>query len=270
MQTSIRAHAAAASVSQARSASVMSCAGGSVSSDRTAAVDDDPNHGVDAAVVVASNAAELVGRDGPIERPDTPPRREDDAALRQVVEHAGDEIFRVGVEVPEHLRPRGDTPCRQEVEHGLPQRLAADRRRLAKPRHLALVAAKREPEHVHAHLSAHALAFELRGEVEEVIRHVSEGCAGSAGGGELGHQHRRLPHDGIDEQLNVRGPKPGYSPRSGKGVTEMSPRSRSSLRASASRLSPRRRSPKGRARRRSRISRRRRRSPPSDSDLSRR
>jgi hypothetical protein len=135
-------------------------------------------------------------------------RREHQVALDEIREHAAHDLVVVAAESIEHVLTAHDGLRADEVVDGLPQRAAALRRALFQPLHLALVGAKRHPEHVGAHLAAHALRFELPRQLDEhLIRHVRERRPEPAARRELRDEHRRLPHDRVDEQIDVHAPE---------------------------------------------------------------
>ena len=85
-----------------------------------------------------------------------------------------------------------------------PERHAPRRHRLAEPLHLLAVRAERHAEHVGDHLLADALALELGHQPDEhLVGDVPERRTHAFDRGEPRDEHRRLPHDGVDQDLRV-------------------------------------------------------------------
>ncbi len=135
--------------------------------DRAFAIDDDPEQFVDTALGELAHLAELVLGGCAIRGVRTRARREDEAALGEVVQHAADERFFVAVEPLDDLLSRDDFLLRDVVVDGFPQRATALGRALAESLHLSDVGAEGHAEHVGADLATDALSFELFREVEK-------------------------------------------------------------------------------------------------------
>ena len=131
-------------------------------------------------------------------------RRKHEPALRQIEEHARHLALVVAQEALHDAPPRHELLAADEVEHRLPERRARLGFAFTEPPQLAHVGAQSHPEHVCAHLAAHALRLELARELHEhLVGDVRDGRADAARRRELRDQHRHLPHRRIDQDRDV-------------------------------------------------------------------
>src|SRR5262249_14256807 len=138
-----------------------------VAGDRAAVVDQGPNEFVDAAVVQVAHLSEFVVGGSAEHGFRTRSGLENKAVLDQVVQHPADDGFVVALEATEDGPPRHEFRALQVVVNGFPQGATPIGRALAEVLDLPEIPAKGHPEHVRAHLAAHALRIELARQVEE-------------------------------------------------------------------------------------------------------
>src|SRR5438477_11820008 len=90
--------------------------------------------------------------------------------------------------------------------------MLSNRGAFGEPLDLLLVTPERETEHVGNDLAAYALRFDLRRQIEEhLVGDMREWCTNSGRRRQLRDEHRRLPHDGVDEKRRVHCEKPTRS-----------------------------------------------------------